>query len=435
MQLTQKLRIFPVESQTKVMWDLSEKCRLIYNFALAERIEKWKANRNKPKEERTYINYTNQQNRLPELKEKYPEYTWVYSKVLQMTLRKLDSDYKSFMALWKKGDKKARPPHFKSKNSFITLCYNQSGFKITGSRIMFSHKHPSGKVLSFELPKGLIPHGIIKQVELFFDSRKRWFVSLTYEIDPPEYKDNSLYQAFDLGISQTAGVNLHGKFVQFKHRRPDRYWKKKLEQIQSMRDHCKKGSRKWTWYNRKLKKMKRKETNQLKDFQHWLSKQIVEHTKANTIIIGKLPVKEMAKKTKGTGNAKKTKAQKTLHHSVHNTGFMGRFAEFLTYKAEKIGKRVIRIGEYKTTKACCKCGRLKKRPLYERIINCECGNQMDRDLNSAINIMVKFLIMKQAHSWDFLLHEPSVNEELFQQDWNGFLRHTAHPMILVGADS
>ncbi|MHA1491474.1 MAG: zinc ribbon domain-containing protein, partial [Promethearchaeota archaeon] len=107
----------------------------------------------------------------------------------------------------------------------------------------------------------------------------------------------------------------------------------------------------------------------LKDYQHWLSKQIVENTKANTLIIGDLAVKEMAKKKKGTGNARKTKAQKTLHHSVQNTGFMSRFAQFLTYKAERLGKRVIRIGEEKTTKACCNCGKLSKRTIYERFIN------------------------------------------------------------------
>ncbi len=118
MDLTQKIRVFPTNKQEEVLWELSEKCRLIYNFALAERIENWKKNKDKPKEERTYINYTDQQNQLSNIKEKYPEYKWMYSKVLQMTLKKLDSDYKSFLALWNNGDKRARPPRFKSKRYF-----------------------------------------------------------------------------------------------------------------------------------------------------------------------------------------------------------------------------------------------------------------------------------------------------------------------------
>ena len=88
-----------------------------------------------------------------------------------------------------------------------------------------------------------------------------------------------------------------------------------------------------------------------------------------------------------------------------------RFVEFLTYKAKKIGKRVIRIDESKTTKACCKCGKLKNRLIFERSITCDCGDHIDRDLNSAINIMTHILVSK--HKYDFLSHKPSVDEESF----------------------
>ncbi|MHA1659871.1 MAG: helix-turn-helix domain-containing protein, partial [Promethearchaeota archaeon] len=74
MDLTQKIHIFPTDSQLELMWILSEKNRLIYNFALDERIENWKENKNKPKKDRKYINYKDQQNQLPNIKEKYPEY-------------------------------------------------------------------------------------------------------------------------------------------------------------------------------------------------------------------------------------------------------------------------------------------------------------------------------------------------------------------------
>ena len=118
------------------------------------------------------MNYTKQQNDLPEIKEKYPEYEWVYSKVLQMTLRKLDANYKSFFALWGNGDKKARPPKFKSKKYFTTLCYNQSGFKITKNSVVFSHKHPSKELLEFEIPKELVPNEKIKQIERSMEDEK-----------------------------------------------------------------------------------------------------------------------------------------------------------------------------------------------------------------------------------------------------------------------
>jgi len=126
----------------------------------------------------------------------------------------------------------------------------------------------------------------------------------------------------------------------------------------------------------------------------------------------------MVKKKNRTIYTIKTKAQKTLHNSIHNTGSLGRFAEFLTYKARRIGKKVIRIDEAYTTKCCCKCGKKKNRLLWERFIKCDCGNQIDRDLNSAVNIMVSFLSQKQ--NFDFLSQQSSVNEESFLQKWKGF---------------
>ncbi|MFO8020096.1 MAG: transposase, partial [Promethearchaeia archaeon] len=407
MQLSQKIRIYPTEEQLQVLWDLSEKCRLIYNFALSDRINTWKKQKKKPKQERKYITYTQQQNRLPKIKDNYPEYKWVYSKVLQMTLRKLDANYRSFFSLWKSGDNHARPPKYKGKNYFTTLCYNQSGFKTKNNTIVFSHGHPSKTLLKFDISHYSLNKEVerVKQIEIF-TKKCKWFVSITYEFQEPEYMDNGKYQAIDLGIlNLVSAVNLDGKFIQIKNRRADLYWKKKLQEVQSKRDRCKKGSNRWNRYHQKLCKMKEKCANQLRDFQHKISKQIVENTKANTIIVGDLNVKQMARKKKTTKSPRQNKANKTLNHSLQNTGSLGRFVQFLTYKAEKIGKRVIRIDESYTTRTCAKCGRKAKRDLSERDISCECGHKMDRDLNSAVNIMVKFLTSAD------LSHQPSLKEE------------------------
>ena len=202
-----------------------------------------------------------------------------------------------------------------------------------------------------------------------------------------------------------------------------------MADLQSKRDHCKKGSHRWQRYNSKYIKIKRKCANQMRDYQHKISKQIVRNTKANTIIIGDLKVKEMAKKKKGTGNAKKTKINKTLNHSTHNTGSLGRFAKFLTYKAELLGKRIIRIDESYTTQDCCICGKRAKRKISERTIICDCGNPMKRDQNSAVNIMERFLLNKK--DYDFLSHKPSLTEESFLKRLD-LLRNTALSLPCVG---
>ncbi len=90
MLLAQKICIFPSNDQQKVLWGLSEKCRLLYNFSLQNRKLNWIQEQVKPKKERKYITYNEQSATLSLLKQKYPQYKWEYSKVLQQVLKKLN---------------------------------------------------------------------------------------------------------------------------------------------------------------------------------------------------------------------------------------------------------------------------------------------------------------------------------------------------------
>jgi len=375
MQLTQKIRVFPTAEQEETLWKLSEKCRFLYNFALAERREAWK---NEVKD----ITYTKQQNDLPRIKEQYPEYKWVYSKVLQMVLRTLDADYKSFFSLWKKGDKNARPPRFKGRNHFTTMHYNQSGFKVTCGEIVLTQFYNKVVPLHFKIPE---KYEFTKnyQVSIYKDG-DAFYLSIVHEISEIPYIDNGLYQAVDLGINKTVtAVNMHGKFFEAPNPRQDKYWNPKVDAIQSRRDHCKKGGKRWNRLHNALKTCKKNCTNQIRDFQHKLSRKMVDNTKANTIIIGDLNVKGMAQSEKTT---------KGLNRSTQNNGYLSRFARFLIYKAQLVGKKVIEISEQHTSKRCCVCGTAHEMPLWKRTMECdECGTVLDRDRNSAINIMKRFL--------------------------------------------
>ncbi|MFX0113109.1 MAG: RNA-guided endonuclease InsQ/TnpB family protein [Candidatus Hodarchaeota archaeon] len=152
MLLTCKTRIQPTPEQQAVLRALPERCRLLYNFALAERKVIWQANLAKPKEQHQKITYFDQQNQLPALKKRFPEYRWVYSKVLQMTPRKLGAAYKSYFVVRQTGDDTAQPPRFRGKKHFFPLCYNQSGFQVANGILRLSHKHPSKLPLAFQLP-------------------------------------------------------------------------------------------------------------------------------------------------------------------------------------------------------------------------------------------------------------------------------------------
>jgi putative transposase len=375
--LTRKIRIYPTPEQESVLWELSNQCRLLYNFALAERKNAWES-------EKRNISYSEQQNQLPLIKEKYPKYNQVYSKVLQMTLNSLDSNYKSFFKLIKI-DPSARPPGFRGKKYFFTMKYNQSGFKYENNKIKLSHHVENGAPLVFDIPNG-ITFAKIKQVEVLQDHKGNWFLSIIDEPIAPTFEDNGLYQAWDLGVSKHVGVNMGGKFIEVKNIRSDKYWNPVIDKIQSRRDHCKKNkhnaSNRWVHLNIIKHKFERKRTNQIKDFQHKASLMIVKNTKSKTIIIGDLNVKSMPKSKQ---------ANRSINRSTQGTGYLGRFADFLTYKSELIGKTTTKVSEKYSTQTCCCCGKRQAMPLSRRVMSCDCGNEIDRDRNSAINIMLEFL--------------------------------------------
>ncbi len=267
------------------------------------------------------------------------------------------------------------------------MVYNQSGFKCYNNKIGLSHKYDKTS-LEFDIPEKF-KFSKIYQISIY-QKNNDFYVSVTYEKEEKPYIDNGLYQAFDLGVTKQTAVNIHGKFKEFKNKRPDKYWEKRIEEVQAKRDHCKRYSRKWSFYNKSLKYMKRKSANQLRDFQHKLSRKIVDNTKSNTIIVGDLSVKDMSKKSNKIENLSK-KANKSIHRSMQNTGTIGRFVKYLTYKSEIVGKKTIDICERGTSKTCCCCGKQHDMPLTKRIMECDCGNVIDRDKNSSINIMLRFL--------------------------------------------
>ena len=247
MQLTQKIRIFPNMEQQTLLWILSEKCRLIYNFALSERREAY-SNGIKG------ITYYKQQNDLPKIKKKYPEYVWVYSHALQYTLRMLNAEYSSFFALHKKGDKDARPPHFKPKDMFSALVFNHGGFKIADGYISISHKHPSSTPLKFRIPEKFKFDDVV-QVNLNMQDGD-FYAAITYERKEKEYVDNGIYQAFDLGVIKHTAVNSKGKFIDFKNERPDKYWVGSITDVQRRLSHCRRGSHRYNFYKKTLDRLK-----------------------------------------------------------------------------------------------------------------------------------------------------------------------------------
>jgi len=66
---------------------------------------------------------------------------------------------------------------------------------------------------------------------------------------------------------------------------------------------------------------------------------------------------------------------------------LGQFAEFLTYKAEELGKTVVYVDPFWTSRKCSRCGYENKDNRKGSEFKCKvCGLQLNADLNAARNI-------------------------------------------------
>ena len=146
----------------------------------------------------------------------------------------------------------------------------------------------------------------------------------------------------------------------------------KLVREQRKLSHCRKGSGNYQKQKRKVALCHEKVRNQRKDYHHKLSFKITKEY--DVVVVEDLDMKGMSQ---------------CLHlgKGVMDNGY-GMFRDFLFYKLKEQGKELVKIDRFfPSSKKCSVCGHVKKElQLSERIYRCECGSELDRDVNAAINI-------------------------------------------------
>src|SRR5215472_8757513 len=94
---------------------------------------------------------------------------------------------------------------------------------------------------------------------------------------------------------------------------------------------------------------------------------------------------------------------KALHRSVYNDWGLYQFVQMLTYKCLLAGKELVLLDERDTSKTCSGCGHKQDMPLWKRTYRCSnpaCRLVMDRDENSARNILKRYLARLEPHTGD-----------------------------------
>lgn len=337
-----------------------EFCRRTYNFLLGKLNQQSLAGK---------IDVGAIKHSIVELKYLKPEFNEVYSKALQPECDRLFSNLRSLRALKRKG-KKVGALRFKGRDWFKTFSYNQSGFRLEMLKGKKGILHLS-KIGGIKIKVHRQVEGKIKQVTLK-NRLGKWFAILITDANPKRECGEKVL-GFDLGINNFL-VDSDGVTVSHPHNL-DKYAKRLTLAQRNLAKKKKGGS------NRKkarfaVAKVHEKIERARSDFLHKLSTKYVKQCK--TIVVEDLNVIGMMRSICNARNMADAS--------------WARFLRMLAYKAESAGCELVKINPRNTTKACSKCGSIKEMPLWQRTYKCgNCSLIMDRDYNSAINILHKYL--------------------------------------------
>ena len=216
--------------------------------------------------------------------------------------------------------------------------------------------------------------GILKSVTVTHEPDGKYYFSLLYEVPHEEiYHDIDPDNAIGLDMSMhNFYVDSNGKHIDYG--KPYHTMQNRIAREQRKLSHMKMGSSNYQKQRVKIAKLHAKAKHQRSDALHKLSRQLVDTY--DIIGIEDLNMKAMSQSL-------------NFGKSVGDKGW-GMFANMLAYKAQRAGKRVIKVGKFfPSSQMCHECGTLHKltKDLSVREWTCpDCGHHHDRDENAALNI-------------------------------------------------
>lgn len=217
------------------------------------------------------------------------------------------------------------------------------------------------------------PGGKLKSVTISKEASGKYYFSLLYEY-PKEKSGYIINPENSIGLDMSIPklyMDQDGKYPDFPH--PHKRVERRIAIEQRKLSSMKKDSNNYKKQRQKINRLYSKTKNQRKDFLHKLSKNIID--KYDLICVEDLNMAAI---------------RRAFHFgkSVNDNGW-NMFIAFMTYKAERQGKKVIKISRFfPSTKKCHICGYIHKEiNLSDRTYECPiCSSVMDRDQNSAVNI-------------------------------------------------
>jgi len=352
-----KFRVYPNKEQ-QLFFDKTIGCsRFIYNQMLSDKIEHYKSTKLMLK------------NTPAQYKEKFEWLKEVDSLALANAQQNLNTAYNNFFKRVKQGKKEVGFPKFKSKKkcNWSYTTNNQKGtIDIVGKKV----KLPKIGLINVKLHRDIPKEHIIKSATISKTRTNQYYISILVEYEKQIF-EKEIKNVIGLDFSmKELYVDSEGNSANFP--RFFRLTQEKLAKEQKSLSRKLYQSKRYEKQKLKVAKTHEKIANQRKDFLHKESKKLVDSY--DMVCIETLNMQAMSQCL-------------NFGKSVMDNGW-GMFTTFLHYKLEEQGKRLFKIDKwFPSSKMCSNCGLIKKDlQLSDRVYSCDCGLEIDRDHNAAINI-------------------------------------------------
>ena len=383
MLLSTKIRLQISEADAQALEFMQAKCRGLYNrWVLRLRAgERWPG-------------WAEAKATLQASKQHDPELRFVYGKLLHEVYFRLDRATAAFFRRAQAGETPGFP-RVRPRHCFFTLRYPAMYVKVEGDRIHLPTGGGGRAGIAKRYPN-VVAHltepapATYREVAISWDAGGHYYASFIADVpDAPALEDDGVL-ALDLGIKTLAtGVSEQGRVFIIGGFKGHQWYKRQLDRIRSKRDRCQKKSRRYLHLSQVYQRVSERKRNKQRDCLHTAAHVIAHRLVASTVVVGDLSQRQMVTKAHQQKNPHRNRA-------VFNDWSLYRFVQMLEYKCLHAGKRLEQIDERYTTMECCRCHQRQPMPLWKRTYRCgnsDCGLVLDRDVNSAINILQRFLAL------------------------------------------
>lgn len=364
---TVTLRLKPNKTQVAALEAILRDCCETYNAGLQERKEAWKL-------QRKQIGLYDQEKELTELR-KDPRFSTIALDIQRDPLRRLERSFRGFFRRCKIPGKKPGFPRFRSNSFYHSFSFGR--VLIRNGKLNIPNMCWMKFKCSQPIP-GSPKTAIVKRCGA------KWIVRLVCDIGKaPEKTRVASAVGIDLGLKHLVTLS-DGQFIANPH------WEHKHERKISAANQSLSRKRKRSNNRIRAKEVllrsHQRATSARRNFTHHVSKWLVSNY--DLVAFEKLNICNVSRSAKGTVDKPgKNVAQKSgLNRSIMDAAW-GELVWQITYKAESAGKWAIPVNPRGTSIKCSACGEPVPKTLADRRHICECGVNLDRDHNAAINIL------------------------------------------------